>query len=137
MVNEAMVRTGWAESETYKPDTKYKDVLDAAEQFSVQKVLGVRFLCGKFGQPPDGPPRSSDQQIADAWRRQPNQEQLPPFPGSEPTTVPQPNEPAPAPTEAPYVPPTEVPWVPPTEVPAQQPSGDCDPSYPDVCIAPA
>jgi endonuclease YncB( thermonuclease family) len=74
-VNEVMVRTGWAESETYEPDTKYKDVLDEAEQFSVEKVLGVRLLCGKFGQPAgEGAP--SGQQLREAQERQPNQGQF-------------------------------------------------------------
>lgn len=126
MVNDVMVRNGWAESETYKPDTKYKDVLDASEQFSVEKVLGVRLMCGKFGQPNDGTAGPSNQQIQLAYQHQPNQGQLPPYPGSNPTQPPAPAQPASAPTEAPYVPPTEVP----------APAGNCDPSYPSVCIPP-
>jgi micrococcal nuclease len=73
-VNEVMGRTSWAESETYEPDVEYKDVLDAAEQFSVQKVLGVRLPCGQFGQPAgEGAP--SGQQLREA-QRQPNQGQF-------------------------------------------------------------
>ena len=49
MVNEVMVRNGWAESETYEPDVKYRDQLDDAEQFSIRHQLGVRGLCGTLG----------------------------------------------------------------------------------------
>lgn len=49
LVNEVMVRNGWAESETYEPDTQYRDELNEAEQFSVRHDLGVRDLCGTFG----------------------------------------------------------------------------------------
>lgn len=52
MVNEAMIRSGWAESTLYKPDNKYGKQLDAAEQFSFNHVLGARLQCGKFGRPP-------------------------------------------------------------------------------------
>lgn len=121
-VNEVMVRTGWAESETYEPDTKYKDVLDAAEQFSVQKVLGVRLLCGRFGRPA-GEAAPSGQQLREAQQRQPNQGQ---FDGiisreareQQPPALPQPTavleQPAPAPAQ----------------------TGNCDPAYPSVCIPP-
>lgn len=75
MVNEIMVRNGWAESETYKPDVKYKTELDVAEQFSVDHVLGVRLLCGTFGQPlGEGAP--SRQQLRQARQRQPDQGQF-------------------------------------------------------------
>lgn len=49
MVNETLVRSGWAESETYGPDDRYRSELNDAEQFSVQHRLGVRGLCGAFG----------------------------------------------------------------------------------------
>ncbi len=116
MVNEAMVRGGWAESDTYKPDDKYKEQLDAAEQFSVDKVLGVRLLCGKFGQEPGSTP--SDQQVRQAMQSQPNQGQ---FTGWEPTPVPAP---------------TAVPQPAQQAPPTQQSQGNCDPSYPTVCIPP-
>jgi micrococcal nuclease len=127
LVNEAMVRNGWAESQTFEPDVKYRDQLNAAEQFSVDKVLGVRLECGRFGQPVGSQP--SQEQIAQAWRSQPNQGQLPPLPtpgqapsGGEQAPQPQPTQPVPTPTPAPPV--------------APPPTGDCDPSYPGVCIPP-
>ncbi len=123
MANDAMVRNGWAQSETYKPDVKYKAQLDAAEQFSVEKVTGVRLLCGKFGQPA-GSAGPSDEQIRQAYQKQPNQGQLPPYPGSD-TAVVEPPPAVPAPPPAAPAPP-----------PAQS-GGDCDPSYPGVCIPPA
>lgn len=123
LVNEVMVRNGWAESDTYKPDDKYKEQLDAAEQFSIQKVLGVRLLCGKFGQPVGSAP--SGQQLREAQQRQPNQGQFANIMSREqieaqksappPTAVPVVQQPAPAPAQA---------------------TGDCDPAYPTVCIAP-
>jgi len=108
LVNEVLVRTGWAESQTYKPDVRYRTQLNEAEQFSVEKVLGVRLLCGKFGQPLDAQP--SPRQIAEARRMQPDQEQ---FAAVAPTPPPAPSAPQP---------------------PAG--NGQCDPSYPDVCIPP-
>lgn len=49
MVNETMVRNGWAESETYEPDVRYRSELSDAEEFSIRHQLGVRDLCGTFG----------------------------------------------------------------------------------------
>lgn len=110
LVNEVMVRNGFAESETYEPHVKYRDQLNAAEQFSVDKVLGVRLECGRFGQPIGSTP--SKEQVAQARRSQPDQGQFPVV-----------GEPAP-----PVDPP---PAFVPTEPPAQQsPTGNCDPSYP-------
>jgi endonuclease YncB( thermonuclease family) len=114
MVNEAMVRSGWAESDTFRPDDKYKEHLDAAETFSVDKVLGVRLLCGRFGQEPGSSP--SNQQVRQAMFAQPNQGQFAQY-LPDPTPVPQPTQ-APAPQQ------------PVPESPSQQPSGgDCDPNY--------
>lgn len=124
-VNEIMVRSGWAESKSYKPDTRYKEQLDAAEQFSIQKVLGVRLLCGRFGQRVGSAP--SGQQLREAQQRQPNQGQFINIMSREQIEA-QATEAAAAPTEAPAVPQ-------PPAAPAQ-PSGDCDPAYPTVCIAP-
>jgi len=130
LVNEVMVRNGWAESETFEPDVKYREQLNAAEQFSVDHVLGVRLLCGRFGQPPGAQP--SPEQLRQAMQRQPNQGQ---FTAPQPTSVPQPAPqlpvPAPEPTQAPVQPPAQ-------QGPAPEvPSGECDPSYPDFCLAPA
>jgi micrococcal nuclease len=139
MVNEVMVRNGWAESETYKPDAKYKEQLDAAEQYSVQHVTGVRLLCGKFGQPLGAQP--SDEQVRQAMFAQPNQGQfdawLAPAPAAQqPAQAPAPQQPAavvepPAPAAPVYEEPAVV------EQPAyqepvvvEQPStGGCDPNY--------
>jgi hypothetical protein len=135
LINEVMVRNGFAESETFQPDAKYQERLNAAEQWSVEKVTGVRLECGRFGQPPGSEP--SDEQIRQAWQKQANQGQLPPFPGPQPGQ-PQVTPPLAVPAETPATAPeTEVPWVPTeTEVPAPPPGGGCDPSYPSVCIPP-
>jgi hypothetical protein len=112
-----MVRGGWAKSDTYKPDDMYKEQLDAAEQFSVNKVLDVRLFCGRFGQEPGSTP--SREQVRQARQSQPNQGQ---FAQWEPT-------PDPAPTAVP---------LPQQQPPQQQPapSGNCDPSYSTICIPP-
>lgn len=67
-------------------------------------------------------------------------------PTPSPETDPQPAPPAPAapqpqpPAPAPVAPPADPPAAPPAPAPAQpqpqQASEDCDPSYPDFCIAP-
>lgn len=120
MANFSMILSGWAESETYEPDVKYKEQLDWAEQFSVEHVTGVRLQCGKFGRPANdaGP---SNEQIRQAHLKQPNQGQLPPYPTTTAGTTEEPS--APQPTQEPAPP------------PAQQ-NASCDPSYPDVCIPP-
>jgi micrococcal nuclease len=64
LVNEVMVRNGFAESETFEPDVKYREQLNAAEQWSVEKVTGVRLECGRFGQPIGSQP--SNEQTAQA-----------------------------------------------------------------------
>ena len=118
MANYSMILAGWAESETYEPDVKYKDQLDEAEQFSVNHVTGVRLQCGKFGRPSNdaGP---SDEQIKQAWNNQPNQGQLPSFPGSAPVV---------------QQPPAQTTVNQAAAAPAV--NSNCDPSYPDVCIPP-
>lgn len=126
MANDAMVLNGWAQSETYKPDVKYKAQLDASEAFSVEKVTGVRLLCGTFGQPA-GSAGPSDEQIRQAYQKQPNQGQLPPYPDE--AVKPTPGGTNEQPTAV-VQQPTAVPPPPPLP-------GDCDPSYPDFCIPPA
>jgi endonuclease YncB( thermonuclease family) len=126
LVNESMVRGGWAESETYRPDDKYKEELDAAEQFSIDKVLGVRLLCGRFGQEPGTV--ASSQQVRQAIQNQPNQGQFasyglvtesqPPENDQSETNESQDQEQQQAPTPLPE----------PTPVP-QPVQSSCDPNY--------
>jgi micrococcal nuclease len=120
MVNEIMVRNGWAESESYQPDVKYRDELNEAEQFSVQKVVGVRLQCGRFGQPVDAQP--SQEQVAQARRFQPDQGQFAIFDATAPAHV--------------QEPPASAPPVQPVQPSQPVQSGACDPSYPTVCIPP-
>lgn len=63
MVNEVMVRNGWAESETYEPDVRYRDQLNEAEQFSVRHRLGIRSLCDGFGVPVDSDSSSENAMV--------------------------------------------------------------------------
>lgn len=113
MVNELMVRNGWAESRTYQPDVKYRDEINAAEEFSVDKVNGVRLLCGRFGQPVDSAAPSS-QQLRQAMENQPDQGQFAGIVAREALE----SEQQPQPMD-----------------PAGQ-DGSCDPAYPDACIPP-
>lgn len=122
LVNEAMVRTGWAESRLYEPDDKYGAQLDAAEQFSVEHVLGVRLECGKFGQPVGIVP--SPEQIRQAKKEQPAQGQFIMAAAPTPTALPVQNANA-----------GGVAGTSPQQ-PAVGSSGSCDPSYPTVCIPP-
>lgn len=125
LVNEAMVRNGFAESETFKPDVKYRDQLNAAEKFSVEHVLGVRLECGRFGQPLGTQP--DDQQVRRAISNQPNQGQFAAFGlvGDGPSDGSNTNEGSGSQQEQPAQQAPE-PTAPPV---AQQSAGDCDPNY--------
>lgn len=92
LVNEALVRSGWAEDKDYG-DRLYADQMGTAAQFAKTNNVGAFGLCG-----PLGPATGTTQAPA------------------QPTSAPAP--PAPRATEAPN-------------------TGNCDPSYPDFCLAPA
>jgi endonuclease YncB( thermonuclease family) len=126
LVNEAMVRTGWAESKTYRPDVKYKEELDAAEQFSVDHVLGVRLQCGKFGQTVGS--TANAQQVRQAEENQPNQGQFAGISSDQPSNDQGSGDP-PAPE------PTRLPQPSDEEPPQEQPAtGGCDPNYTGGCV---
>lgn len=86
MLNEELVKCGYAQSSTYPPDVKYQELFVAAQHDAREQGRGLWGACGSFG-------------------------------------VPAATE-APAPSVAPVA-------------PAQEPAagGNCDPSYPGVCIA--
>lgn len=69
-----MLRPGWAESQTYEPDVRYRDRLNAAERLSVRKVTGVRLLCGRSDQPIGA--QFSQKQLVHARRMEPDQGQF-------------------------------------------------------------
>lgn len=125
MVNEAMVRSGWAESVTYEPDLRYRDQLNEAEQFSVEHVLGVRLQCGRFGQDVGAGP--SNEQVRKAMSSQPDQGQFDRFYGPVAGSG---NEVIADDVTGEWQAPTNPETAPVT-------SEDCDPSYPDFCILPA
>jgi micrococcal nuclease len=74
LVNEAMVRTGWAKSHRFGPDNKYGKELDAAQSFASAHSLGIYLACGGFGRPVGSQP--SPAQVSRAKRAQPNQGQF-------------------------------------------------------------
>lgn len=75
LAEEALARNGWGIATTYRSDTLYRDQMMDAKQFSIDHVMGVPLICGKFGQPLDAPP--DPEKIAEARRRQPDQGQFP------------------------------------------------------------
>lgn len=110
MLNQELVAQGYAQSSTYPPDVKYQELFVQAQQQARDAGRGLWGACGEFGVPLATP--------------------TPVPPPPIPTAVPQP------PTATPTATPVPVAPEPP---PAQEPSGGCDPSYPDanVCIPPA
>jgi micrococcal nuclease len=51
LINEAMVRSGYAESKTYKPDVKYREQINAAAAFAKKYQLGLWPPCDGFTKP--------------------------------------------------------------------------------------
>lgn len=45
LINEVMVREGWARSSRVPPDTKYQSILDQAERLAIQEGRGLWSLC--------------------------------------------------------------------------------------------
>lgn len=74
LVNEAMIRAGYAESHLYKPDNKYGKELDAAQRFAIAHVLGIHLICGGFNRPVGSQPSLA--QVRQAMRVQPDQGQF-------------------------------------------------------------
>lgn len=74
LINEAMVRAGWAESHLYKPDNRYGKELDAAQRFAAEHVLGIHLVCGGFSRPVGSQPSAA--QVRQAMKVQPNQGQF-------------------------------------------------------------
>lgn len=44
-LNEDLVKEGYAEAKTYRPDTEYQDVLDAAERSAISEARGMWLTC--------------------------------------------------------------------------------------------
>ena len=109
MVNGELVRLGFAQTATYPPDVKHQDLFLELQQEARNNGRGL------WGQP-----------VATNTPFPLATNTLAPLPTS--TLAPLPTSPA-----VPAVTDTPVPVPQPTSPP---PSGNCDPSYPDVCIAP-
>ncbi len=76
LVNEVMVRNGWAAPAPVEGMERFSAEIDAAAEFAEEHVLGVYFECGGFNLPPGSTP--SPEQILQARDRQPNQGQFGP-----------------------------------------------------------
>jgi micrococcal nuclease len=90
MLNEELVKGGFAQVSTYPPDVKYQDAFLAADREARESGAGLWGACGSFGAPAEEPE-------------------------APPEAAPAPAEPEPAPGQT---------------------GGNCDPSYPGVCIPP-
>ncbi len=153
MLNHILINNGWADDVDYG-DRKYDDELKDAETFAKRNNLGVWELCDGFGKPvpvvkapatvpqPKRPaqaqaPRAEQPAQVEAPRaEQPDQAEAPQ--AEQPAQVEAPQLEPPAPTSAPEpvsVEPEPEPVAPVDEAPPAQ-GGDCDPSYPGVCILP-
>jgi hypothetical protein len=54
LLNEDLVKEGFAEAKTYEPDTFYQDVLDAAERSAISEGRGMWLTCdGSVSMDPD------------------------------------------------------------------------------------
>lgn len=84
LAEEALARNGWAIATTYRSDTRYREQMMDAKQFSIDHVMGVPLLCGTFGQPLDAVP--DPEKVAEARRRQPDQGQFPAVEPAAPTS---------------------------------------------------
>ncbi|CCF85562.1 thermonuclease family protein [Nitrolancea hollandica] len=87
MLNEELVKGGYAQSSTYPPDVKYQDLFVSAQREAREQGRGLWGACGSFGVP--------------AATKAPETSVAPPAPTQEPAA-----------------------------------GGNCDPSYPGVCIPP-
>jgi endonuclease YncB( thermonuclease family) len=76
LINEVMLRAGWAAVMEPPPVGPSVAHLQAAAQFAETKALGVWLRCGGFNRPPEATPEA--EQVATARRSQPDQGQLPP-----------------------------------------------------------
>jgi micrococcal nuclease len=99
MVNELLVRDGYAQVSTFPPDVKYQDRFLAAQQQAVASGAGLWLACAV--------PEPTATQLV-----------IPPTSTNVPVVV------LPSPTSAPAIVPTQPPAL----------GGNCDPSYPTVCI---
>jgi endonuclease YncB( thermonuclease family) len=76
LINEVMLRAGWAALMEPPPVGPSVAHLQAAAQFAETRALGVWLRCGGFNRPPEATPEA--EQVATARRSQPDQGQLPP-----------------------------------------------------------
>jgi endonuclease YncB( thermonuclease family) len=76
LINEVIVRNGWAVSTPIDGMDGYADQIETAEAFAADHVLGAHFECGGVGAPFGSTP--SAEQLEQARQRQPNQGQFAP-----------------------------------------------------------
>ena len=148
MLNEQLLRGGFARFAPVEPDTKYLERLRAAEQEAQDHSAGLWAECRE--EPPATP--TPDATALPTVTATPPPTPMPqlagPSPTSTATALPTPTAPptpsptatpAPTPTPAPSPTPSPTATTAPTAAPiaTADPRAGCDPSYPTVCIPPA
>lgn len=150
MLNEQLVRGGFARVKPSPPDQKYLERLLEAEEQAKRDGLGLWSACATpspapaLVQPPATPMPTATALAAVVAPTQ----VVPATPSPSPTPPPPTATPTPVPTATPTATPTAEPTIPPTPTPAPTPAptavapppaqpANCDPSYPTVCIPPA
>jgi endonuclease YncB( thermonuclease family) len=147
MLNEQLLRGGFARLVEDGPDRKYIERLRDAEDEARRAGLGI-WSCED--EPPDAVAEAATPTPVAALAGPPTSTPTAtPTPAPTATATPTPTPtPNPSPTSTPTASPTPVPTVAPTRVPTPAPTiaatpvptappANCDPSYPTVCIPPA
>jgi endonuclease YncB( thermonuclease family) len=157
MLNEQLIRGGFARFTPSSPDRKYVERLQDAEDAARADRLGIWGACGTPSPTPVAPsvtpsPAPTPESTAVPFVATPSPTATAPAsPTPTPSPMPTPNPtatpspPTATPTPSPTATATPAPTASPTPAPtataaptvAPTPAANCDPSYPTVCIPPA
>ena len=152
MLNEQLLRGGFARFAPVEPDTKYLERLRAAEQEAQDRSAGLWAECGHNEQPA---PEATIVLATPTPTPTPTPQLAGPSPTATPTPTPTPSptatptssptaSPSPTPTSTPVTTVTATPTAPATQAPTAtplptataDPRAGCDPSYPTICLPP-
>lgn len=143
MLNEQLLRGGFARFAPVEPDTKYLERLRAAEEEARDRSAGVWAECGDGDEMHTPDANALPITATPTLTPIPAPTQEPARPSPDPSSTPTP-APTPTPTSTPAATPTPSPTASPTATLAPtprptttaDPRAGCDPSYPTVCIPP-